>query len=210
MKARVLLGCTVLALSAGAIGALSTHAAPEVQPTTSTANATSYKLDGVHSSVVFCIKHLGVSPFYGRFNEMTGSFTFDAAEPEAATFNVEIKTQSVDSNAEGRDRHLKSGDFFNAREFPVITFKSTEVTSTGDKTMAITGDLTMHGVTKPITASATFGGEGDRGTRFGYRAGFDIQFNVNRSDFGMDMYASNGMLGDDVKLMIGLEGKRDE
>ncbi len=209
MKARVLLGCTVLALSAGAIGALSTHAAPEVQPTTSTANATAYTVDGVHSSVVFCIKHLGVAPFYGRFNETTGSFTFDAAEPEAATVNVEIKTDSVDSNADRRDNHLKSPDFFNVREFPAITFKSTGVTKTGDKTMDIAGDLTMHGVTKSITASATFGGEGEKG-RFGYRAGFDIQFTVNRTDFGMDTYSDTGMLGDEVKIMIGLEGQRDE
>ena len=165
-----------------------------------------YKVDPVHTTAIFRIKHLGVTYFYGRFNETTGSFTLNTENPCEMLFDVQIKTDSVDTNAAGRNNHLKGPDFFNAKQFPTISFKSKSVESSGENTYAVSGDLTLHGVTKPITAQMEFVGQGDKGRRFGYRAGFDATFTIKRSDFGMNYM--QGMLGDEVTIMVGLEGVR--
>ena len=165
-----------------------------------------YKVDPVHTTAIFRIKHLGVTYFYGRFNETTGSFTLNTENPCEMLFDVQIKTDSVDTNAAGRNNHLKGPDFFNAKQFPTISFKSKSVESSGENTYAVSGDLTLHGVTKPITAQMEFVGQGDKGRRFGYRAGFDATFTIKRSDYGMNFM--QGMLGDEVTIMVGLEGVR--
>jgi len=165
-----------------------------------------FSIDPVHSTVIYKIEHMGVAPFFGRFNDISGDFTFDESNPAAASFNITIKTASVDSGNEQRDRHLQSADFFNARENPDITFRSTSVTAGEDGAMQVTGDLTLHGVTKPVTVTVTPTGVGE--TQQGYKRGFSVQATIKRSEFGMDTYIQNGGLGDEVTLMIGLEGAR--
>lgn len=167
---------------------------------TSASDATTYNIDPVHSSAIFRIKHMNTSAFYGRFNKVTGTVTYDEAKPESSTISVEIDADSIDTNNSGRDKHAKSPDFLNAGEFPTMTFKSTKVAKK-DKKLSVTGDLTFHGVTKPITVDVDVTGSGDmRGTKI---VGFETMFDFKRSDYGV-----KGMLdalGDDVHMMIGLE-----
>ncbi len=166
------------------------------------AAGTSYKIDPVHTSVVFRIKHAGVSYFYGRFNKVAGSFAFDKADPKKAGFDVRIRADSVDTNDRKRDQHLKSPDFFNAKEFPTISFKSRSVESADSESLRVTGDLSLHGVTKSITVEMKHVGStsGPRGAK----CGFEATFTISRSEFGITYGA--GALGDDVTLMVGLEG----
>lgn len=160
-------------------------------------------MDGVHSSVIFRIKHMGVSYFYGRFNHVSGTFTFDDGDASNTSFNIEVKVRSIDTNSKKRERHLKSPDFFNAKQFPLITFKSTEVKKNGDDTFEVTGDLTLHGVTKPLTATFERVGSGSaRGG--GTLTGFETILTLKRSEFGMN-YMMGG-LGDEVRLFISIEG----
>jgi polyisoprenoid-binding protein YceI len=161
--------------------------------------ADTYKVDPVHSTVIFRINHLGTSWVYGRFDDVAGSFTVDDKTP---SFDFTVNADSVDTNNKQRDTHLKSADFFSVKEFPTITFKSTAVTSTGDKKFDVTGDLTLHGVTKSITVPLEFVGAAD--TKAGPRAGYEAHFNVKRSDYGMDKMV--GMVGDDVYLTVSFEG----
>src|SRR5438045_581123 len=114
------------------------------------AGADNYAVDGMHAGVSFKISHLGLSWTYGRFNEMSGDFTLDPADPSKSSFNLSIQVNSVDTNNKKRDDHLKSPDFFNVKQFPAITFKSTSVKPVKDG-YQVTGDLTLHGVTKPVT-----------------------------------------------------------
>ncbi len=161
-----------------------------------------FTVDPVHSSVIFGINHMGVTTFYGRINGPTGEFHLNHATPETSSFIVSVKAENVDTNYEGRDQHLKSGDFFDAKQFAEITFKSTAVTRTGKSTFAVTGLLTLHGVTKSIDIVVEH--IGTRDTPRGVKSGFTANFTIKRSDFGMTFMA--GALGDEVTLMIGIEG----
>ena len=113
--------------------------------------ARTLKVDPVHSSSLFRIKHNGVAWFYGRFNEMSGTVRY-AEGGDDLQVDLSIPVESVDTGAADRDRHLKSPDFFNAREFPEITFKTKSSSKVSDNVYEVTGDLTIHGVTKPVTA----------------------------------------------------------
>jgi len=168
------------------------------------AGADTYGVDAAHTSVVFRIKHLGVSYFYGRFNAIDGSYALDAENPGASSIEVTVDTESVDTNSERRDNHLKSPDFFNAKQFPEIAFKSTGITKADNGDFLVEGDLTMLGVTKPISVTVEKTGEAE--TRMGVRSGFETQFNIKRSDYGMSWGVDNGLLGDEVQIMIAVEG----
>ena len=169
--------------------------------------ADSYKVDPVHSSNAFRIKHANAAYFHGRFNETAGSFTLDSADPTQASFNVEISAASVDTNNEKRDGHLKSADFFNVKQYPAITFKSTSVEKgEGENTLAVTGDLTMHGVTKSVTIPVQLTGTGEfpQGV---HRAGVEATFEVKMSDFGIK--GMPGALSDEVRVVVSLEGVKE-
>jgi len=158
-----------------------------------------YKVDPVHATVIFRVNHLGTSWVYGRFDDVSGTFSVDDKTPE---FDIAVNADSVDTNNKQRDTHLKSADFFSVKEFPTITFKSTSVASEGEKKFEVTGDLTLHGVTKSVVVPIEFVGAAD--TKMGSRAGYEAQFSVKRADFGMDKYA--GMVGDEIHLTVSLEG----
>jgi len=163
--------------------------------------ADQYKVDPVHSSVIFRIQHLGVSYLYGRFNDKSGTVTIDESDPTKDAFDVSVKTDSIDTANPMRDKDLKSGDFFSVQEFPAITFKSTAVKPTGDNKLEVTGDLTLHGKTKSITV--TLDRTGTKDTRMGHRTGLEGSFTVKRSEYGMDHMLD--AVGDEVTLMISLE-----
>lgn len=160
------------------------------------------KIDPVHSSVVFRVKHMNASWFYGRFNGVSGDFVLDAEHPQTSSIRAEVRAESVDTGNKGRDDHLRSPDFFSAKEFPVIRFESRRVARKGDG-FEVEGDLTLHGVTKPVTFLAEHTGtaSGRRGTKVGLAA----ELTFKRSDFGMT-YGLPDSLGDEVTVLLGLSG----
>ena len=169
--------------------------------------AADYVIDkeGQHASINFKISHLGYSWVYGRFNDFSGNFSWDAENPESSAVKVSINTDSVDSNHAERDKHLRSDDFLNVAEHPTATFESTAVEMTGDDTANITGNLTLNGVTKPVVLDAKFIGEGDDPWG-GYRAGFSGTTTLTLKDF--DISRDLGPAAQDVELIITVEGVR--
>ncbi len=168
------------------------------------AAADTYTVDGTHTSVMFRIKHLNVSWFYGRFNEVSGSFVIDD-DPSACSFEITVHAASADTNNEMRDRHIKGPDFFNVGEFPEMSFKSSSVQAS-DEGYAVTGQLSLHGVSREITVQASHSGSG-KDPWGGFRTGFETVFSISRSDFGMDFMLDG--LSDEVRLTISLEGVRE-
>lgn len=163
--------------------------------------AEKYQLDPAHASVLFGVSHLGFSKTFGRFNTIEGVFDLDPASPEKSSVEVTIDAASLDTNHAKRDEHLRGKDFFNVAEFPKLTYKSTSVKLTGEKTAVVTGDLTLHGVTKPVPLEVTLVNQGPNPmdkTRI--VAGFSARGTLKRSDFGMGYAAP--VLGDDVEIII--------
>lgn len=167
-----------------------------------------YTLDKPHTQIVFTVNHLGFSHSMGKFTDYSGDFTFDRTQPENSKVAVTIKATSLDLSDEKWNEHMKGPDFFNVEKFPEITFKSTGIKKLSDTTADITGDLTMLGVTKPVTLHTTHN-KSDK-FPFGekYVSGFSARGTLKRSDFGM----TYGLpaVGDDVELTIEVEGVRDE
>ena len=166
--------------------------------------AETFEIDGSHTSVLFRIKHLGVSFFYGRFTDVSGSVVLDD-DPAKCSMILVIKSDSINTDSEKRDAHLKSPDFFNARQFPEITFKSTSIKAAGENQLEVTGDLTLHGVTKSITVTVDRTGSGSDPWG-GYRTGLETTITIKRSDYGMKFMLKG--LSDEVKLVISIEGIR--
>jgi polyisoprenoid-binding protein YceI len=163
--------------------------------------ADTYKVDPVHSTVLFGVKHMDIGRFWGRFNKFGGHFTLNSADPTANSFEIEIDPASVDTNNKDRDRHLKSPDFFSTSEFPKVEFKSRDVKKIDDQTLEVNGDLTFHGVTRPQTVRIELIGTGNH-PKMGYRAGIEATFTLKQSEFGMKA----GPLGGDVHVIAALEG----
>ena len=161
-----------------------------------------WKSDGAHSKVGFAITHLMISEVEGNFGEFditaTATDTFEDVD-----FTADIKTTSIDTDNSRRDDHLRSDDFFAAETHPAITFKTTGYEKTGDKTFALTGDLTMHGVTKPVTLEGKVNGIITDQRSQKLKAGLKITGTVNRLEFGVG--GDTPSLGDDVELTINLE-----
>ncbi|PKH27004.1 hypothetical protein CIG19_00315 [Enterobacterales bacterium CwR94] len=168
--------------------------------------AADYKIDkeGQHAFVNFRIQHLGYSWLYGTFKDFDGTFSFDAENPAADKVNVTINTNSVDTNHAERDKHIRSADFLNVSKHPQATFVSTKVEKDGDD-LKITGDLTLNGVTKPVTLEADKIGEG-KDPWGGYRAGFEAKGEFALKEFGIDK--DLGPASQKVELIISVEGVR--
>ncbi|MBY6265161.1 polyisoprenoid-binding protein [Azospirillum sp. 412522] len=163
----------------------------------------SYKIDPAHTAVAFIVNHVGFSNVIGRFNTVGGDVVFDKDAVEKSTVTVSIDTTSVDTNHAKRDEHLRSPDFFNAKEFPKMTFKSTKIEKTGEKTGKLHGDLTMLGVTKPVVLDVTFNKDGVSPASKLETAGFSARGTVKRTEFGMKYGAP--AIGDDIHLLIEVE-----
>lgn len=183
-------------------------AAPESAVAASPApvqNSTPFAIDQVHSSIIYRIKHMNVAYNYGRFNDMSGKFLLDKSDPSKSVVEISVNVESIDSNNDGRDKHLKSPDFFSAKEFPTITFVGKSFKKSGDDAFEVTGDLTMKGKSKSITVTITDTGVGP-GRKGGEVAGYESTFTIKRSEFGMDYLLQ--ALGDEVTLIVGVEGAR--
>src|SRR5262245_27398580 len=163
-----------------------------------------FKIDPVHTSVIFKIRHVGVSNFYGRFNEAGGSVTIDAAKPAESKIHFSIPAAKVDTNNPDRDKHLRGPDFFNADEFKTIDFDSTKVEAKGKDELEVTGDLNVRGVKKSITVKVKQIGYADV-PKMGQRVGFEATFSIKRSEFGIKAFVDNGLLGDEVDLTVSVE-----
>ena len=163
----------------------------------------SFVLDNSHTSIIFSISHMGFSYCYGRFNTAKGSFTLDSSNPASNRFEFSIDTSSVDTNDKKRDEHLRGPDFFDARQFPQITFTSTSVAMGPDGMLNVNGDLTMHGETRKIVLpmKQLKSGAGPGGKQ---RTGFFLKVPLKRSDYGMTGMIPN--IGDDVSVTISFEG----
>ncbi|MFA9480466.1 YceI family protein [Phycisphaerales bacterium AB-hyl4] len=167
------------------------------------AETETYEVDPVHTSIYFHVMHLDVAPVYGRFNEVSGEYEL-GDEP---TFSFTVNTTSIDTNNAQRDEHLRSSDFFNATEFPTISFQSTSAEPLEDEDgYKVTGDMTLHGETHEITVDLVKTGEGE-GMHGEHRTGFHTQFTLNRSDYGMDEMLD--LVGDEVTMLIAIEGIRE-
>jgi len=164
--------------------------------------ADSYDLDPAHTAVTFKISHIGLSWTHGRFNDVSGRFVIDSAEPTQSSFQLSLKPDSVDTGNEKRDEHLKGPDFLNAKQFPAATFQSTSVKAV-QAGLEVTGDFKFHGKTQPITFTLAGGktAEFPPGVK---RTGYSTQFKLKRSDFGMDKMV--GAIGDEVFVSISFEG----
>ncbi|MGM3192029.1 YceI family protein [Dickeya dadantii subsp. dieffenbachiae] len=172
------------------------------------ATAADYKIDkeGQHAFVQFRIKHLGYSWLYGTFKDFDGAFTFDENNPSADKVSVTINTNSVDTNHAERDKHIRSAEFLNVAKHPQATFASTEVKKDGDE-LKITGNLTLNGVTKPLTLEAKALGQGN--DPWGnYRAGFEAEGKLKLKDFNIT--TDLGPASQEVELIISVEGIRQK
>ncbi|MEJ2419749.1 MAG: YceI family protein [Exilibacterium sp.] len=169
--------------------------------------AENYKIDskGAHAAIQFKIKHLGYSWLLGRFNTFDGSFSYDESKPEASTVAVTIKTASVDSNHAERDKHLRGEDFLNVEKFPEAKFVSTSFKNLEGGKALLKGNLTLHGVTKPITIDVNHIGAG-KDPWGGYRRGFEGHTTITLKDFGIDY--DLGPASREVEMHLYLEGIR--
>jgi len=181
------------------------------------AAAETFRVDLKHSSFVFVANHIGYTDVYGFFRDWGGEFTFDPKAPESTKVRIEVKTASIDTNdgrlqaqggVRGRDEHLRSADFFNAKEFPTMVFESTKVEKTGEKTGKLHGNVTLLGVSKPVVFDVTFNKVAPHPVPAYNKvltAGFTITGTIKRTDWGMKFGVP--AVSDEVKLMIGVEAQ---
>ena len=163
-----------------------------------------YEIDTAHSMILFRAKHNGVSYNYGRFNEFTGEIMISVDRVIERSVAFEVKAASIDTGNEKRDQHLRSSDFFSAKQFPLITFKSTKVIEKKDKkdVLEVTGDLELHGVKKSITVDVEITGRA-KGKDGESLIGFESTFTIKRSEFGMTY--GIGPVSDDIRITVSVE-----
>lgn len=165
------------------------------------ANAADYAIDtkGAHASVNFKVSHLGYSFIQGRFNTFSGDFSYDENNIEASKVSVTIDTNSLDSNHAERDKHFKSDDFIDAGKYSTSTFVSNKVVKNSDGSLSISGDLTLHGVTKNVTLDTQFIGGGNDPWG-GYRVGFEATTRLELKDFNIKVLGASSYA--DINLII--------
>lgn len=171
-----------------------------------------WQLDPVHSNFYFEVQHI-YSTVRGNFGEFSGDVSFDPADPEKGRFDFEIKVDSIDTKVGKRDTHLRSPDFFDAGKFPVMTFKSTRVTPSGDNTLLVTGTLTIKDVSRELDLEFVYHGQRENPLKEGQMvAGFDSRLTINRLEYhvGTGKFAKMGAVGEDVNILVTLELLRDK
>ena len=190
-----------------AVLALSAASAARAQLTTSpaAAQAGTYKLDPAHGKITWSITHFGFSTYIGQFSHVDATLKVDPKAVGATALDVTVDTNSLGTLNPALDTHLKSKDFLDVAAFPTATFKATKVAQTGEKTADITGDLTLHGVTKPVTIHAAFNQAGPNPIAKRYELGFAGSAEILRSEFGIKSYLPN--ISDKVTLTIEAEFK---
>jgi len=168
--------------------------------------AETFQVNPIESFVLFKVNRLGIAYVYGRFTGgVSGTITTDPAAPDQSKVDLEVKTDTLDTGYAQRDKDIKSPDFLNVKQFPVITFKSKSVQKVTDQQYNVTGDLTFHGVTKPLTVQANIIGQG-KGVKGELLIGAEVHFTLKRSEYGVDYGLP--AVGDDVELIVAVGGAR--
>ena len=167
------------------------------------AKPVAYTIDPHHTHVDFSWNHFGFSHPVGRFDSIQGDFQFDPADPTQSSVNVTIAIDSIDTGVKALDDDLKSPAFFDAAKYPTATFKSTRVQRDGAHGLKVTGDLTLHGVTKPVVLDVVVNKVGMHPMRGTPAAGFDATATIKRSDFGIAKYVPN--VSDEIAISISTE-----
>jgi polyisoprenoid-binding protein YceI len=177
-------------------------ATPTVAPATAPLPTGTWKVDPVHSSVEFHVKHLGIATVKGRFNEFEGTLEVG---PEGARAFGTVEVASVDTRESTRDEHLRSADFFEAERFPQIAFRSTAIRALDEEELEIDADLTIHGVTRAVTLKGVFEGE-ETDHQGNERVGVSASTQINRSDYDIKFNAALGsgnlVVADKVKILV--------
>ena len=175
---------------------------------TAPATRTTWSIDPAHSSVEFGVRHLMITTVRGRFTDVKGSVTLDDQDPSAGSVEVEIGATSIDTREPQRDAHLRSADFFDVETFPTLTFRSTSIERGSTGRFTVAGDLTIHGVTRPVTLDVESEGE-SKDQWGGLRAGFTATTKIKRSDFGLtwnQLLETGGLaVSDDVKISLDVQ-----
>lgn len=175
----------------------------------SAAWAADYEIDPAHSSVAFKVKHLAISTVPGRFGDVSGRFSFDPTRVDASKAEAKIAVASIDTMDAKRDDHLKGADFFDIPKFPSITFKTNKVEKVSETAFKAVGDLTIHGITRPVTLDVTYGGSA-KDPWGKERAAFEAKTLINRKDFGLTwsktLETGGLVVGDDVQISLEIEG----
>jgi polyisoprenoid-binding protein YceI len=173
--------------------------------------AESWNVDVVHSSINFWVRHLMVSKVHGRFAAWTGTLSFDETNPENSRVTIDIDAASVDTKVQQRDDHLRSADFFDAQKYPKLSFASTKVERGTDGKYKLTGDLSMHGITKPVILDVEYGGRAKH-PQMGERAGFSAHGHLSRKEWGLTynqvLEAGGVALSDKVEINIEIEATK--
>lgn len=176
-------------------------------PALAAAEAPVYTLDTAHTNVGFSVRHF-LTQVPGRFSEFGGTIAYDPANPTQATVEVTVQAASINTGNDQRDGHLRSPDFFDVEKFPTLSFKSTKIEAGSGDQLMVTGDFTLHGVTKSITVPVDVLGV------MGEKAGFSTSFTIDRKDYGIvwnrALDQGGTILGDDVKVQIDIEANLEK
>ncbi|HXQ11467.1 MAG TPA: YceI family protein [Caulobacteraceae bacterium] len=189
---------SALAAAFALMGATIAQAAPSDDP--ASVQAGTYNVEPTHTRVLFSVTHFGFTHYYGDFTGVTGKLSIDPKNIGAADVEVTIPTASVSTTNARLDGELKGANWLNASTYPAMTFVSRRVTRTGPKTARIDGDLTLRGVTHPVSLDATFNAAGPYPMGGRFTVGFDAVGHLKRSDFGVSPYL--GLISDDVDIII--------
>ncbi len=195
---------TALALSAATIVAM-TLGAWGSGPAAVFPAVTTFNVDKTRSMVIYRVRDMGVSNFYGRVNAPTGTFTIDQDDPANSSVQIMFELKNMDTGDKNKDRLLLGPQYFNAREYPTAEFKSTSISKIDDSIYEATGAFTMRGVTRQITVTLTDYAELQT-TKFGYRGGFEATFTIDRLDYGLNEHEDGLMLGRDVRITVSIQG----
>ena len=172
-----------------------------------------WRIDRAHTNVGFAVKHMMIATVHGRFTDVDGTVRYDEEDHSRSSLEISIRTASIDTRDAERDAHLRSADFFDVAKYPVMTFRSTRIQSTGGQTLRIAGDLTILGVTRPITLEAVEEGRG-KDPWGGDRAGFSASTTLDRRDFGLDwnqaLEHGGWLVGHDIKVTLDVELVRQD
>jgi polyisoprenoid-binding protein YceI len=174
-------------------------------PNPAEVKAGTYAADPGHTKITWSVNHFGFSTYVGQFSQVAGTLKLDPKALGATSLEATIQTGSVGTFNPALDTHIKSADFLDVAKFPTATFKAISVKPTGERTADIAGDLTLHGVTKPVVIQATFNRGGSNPADKSYRLGFSGRTVIKRTDFGVKAYAP--AIGDEVTLQIEAEFK---
>ncbi len=174
------------------------------------AEPATYVIDDEHFSMAFEVMHIGYAPVMGMFREVEGQFEYDEDEKQLNSGKLTFRSESVFTNHDKRDGHLRNEDFLDSGKFPDITFEVTGFETTGDNTGVVTGDLTLLGQTQPVDLDVTLNKSAEYPIGHEeYTLGLTAETTINRSDWGMTYGIENDLVGDEVKLRFGLEAIRE-